>query len=115
MKIKEDEVMEDGRDLLANSPTTGRLQLEPDAAVELGERQSSRLLSASDMVDVVVVAGGQQRRRRRGQPKGSASDELLQLHRKGRQVSPESTEMLSSSRVDHAVDVICFSCLCLCL
>lgn len=101
-----DEVVEGGRELSAGG-TTGR-QLEPAAAS--GEKQSSRL--PSDMVDVVVGRG-----RRRGQPRGAASTRMEGgveqqqqplLHRRGRQAVPESTEMLSSSRIDHA-DVICFS------
>jgi hypothetical protein len=101
-----DEVMEGGRELLAGG-TTGR---QPGAAAASGETQSSRL--PSDMVDVVVGRG-----RRRGQPKGAAASKErmeggvehqppLLLHRRGRQAAPESTEMLSSSRIDHA-DVIC--------
>ncbi|EFX89821.1 hypothetical protein DAPPUDRAFT_232857 [Daphnia pulex] len=96
-----DEVMEGGRELLAGG-TTGR---QPGAAAASGETQSSRL--PSDMVDVVVGRG-----RRRGQPKGAAaSRERMEggvehqpplLHRRGRQAAPESTEMLSSSRIDHA-------------
>ncbi|XP_046438745.1 uncharacterized protein LOC124190212 isoform X2 [Daphnia pulex] len=97
-----DEVMEGGRELLVGG-TTGR---QPGAAAASGETQSSRL--PSDMVDVVVGRG-----RRLGQPKGAAASRErmeggvehqppLLLHRRGRQAAPESTEMLSSSRIDHA-------------